>query len=134
MTKDVYTLQAFLDELDRLGGDLAHWPSQLRLDAEALLATSVQARAGLEAMRKAEAVLTWTQTKHSAAPDVMAALAMRYPQVRSHSGAVRRLSWAAAGAAALAFGLFVGAWPIQNNAPADFVAAALEQPGGSDVR
>jgi hypothetical protein len=131
MTTDNADLEEFLDALDRYGANLENWPQQARM--QALLARSPVARAHLAAMARTEAALK--QTRMIPMPDVseLVARAMRHRQERPQAVVVRRLSWAGAGALALAIGIFVGATPATTDDPVNVVTAALAQTDGHDV-
>jgi len=126
--------QEFLDRLDLYGGRLETWPIEAREAAEAMLETTPEARAHLDAMRRAEAALMRTQTAPRGGVDDLAARAMRAAQERPRQTAMRRLPWAVAGMAALVAGLYVGQLPSSaGEGPTEIVTAALDQSGGHDV-
>jgi len=132
MTPDV--LQEFLDRLDLYGGRLETWPIEAREAAEAMLETSPEARAHLDAMRRAETALLRSQAIRREDIDGLAARAMRAAQDRPRQTAMRRLPWAVAGVVALVLGLYVGQLPSSSGeGPTEIVTAALDQSGGHDV-
>ena len=126
-------IEEILDELDLRGGRLENWPAQDRAAAEALLDSSSEARGHLAAMRRVESALAQTQPAANTNIDSIAARAMRSAQDTSRRVAMRRVSWAFAGSLALFAGLYVGAQPEPNDAPADMVVAALGQSGDHDA-
>ncbi|HTW34675.1 MAG TPA: hypothetical protein VMD53_08655 [Rhizomicrobium sp.] len=127
-------LQEFLDRLDLYGGRLENWPVEPRAAAEALLQVSPEARAQLEAMRRAEAALMQSPGTETSGIDDLASRAMRAAQDRPRQTAMRRLPWAVAGMVALAAGLYVGQLPATgSDGPTEIVTAALDQSGGHDV-
>jgi ElaB/YqjD/DUF883 family membrane-anchored ribosome-binding protein len=126
--------QEFLDRLDLYGGRLEDWPVEARVAAEALLEHSPEARAQLNAMRRAEAALLQSQAIRSEGVDDFVARAMQAAQDRPRQAVVRRLPWAVAGVAALVAGLYVGQLPASaGEGPSEIVTAALDQSGGHDV-
>ena len=129
MTPD---FQEFLDRLDLYGGRLENWPAEARAAAETLLEHAAEARAQLNAMRRAEAALLQSQATGTQAINDVAARAMQAAQIRPREVAIRRLPWAVAAVAALVAGLYVGQLPMQaNEGPSEIVTAALDQSGGS---
>lgn len=126
--------QEFLDRLDLYGGRLETWPLDARAAAETMLETSPEARAQLDAMRRAEAALLQSQATHNEGVDEIAVRAMQATQDRPRQAVVRRLPWAVAGVAALVAGLYVGQLPASaGEGPSEIVTAALDQSGGHDV-
>jgi hypothetical protein len=123
--------QAFLDRLDLYGGRLENWPVEARAAAEALLERSLEARAQLNAMRRAEAVLMQSQATRADDLNEIAARAMQSAQARPQQVAIRRLPWAVAAMVALIAGLYVGQLPMSTEGPTEIVTAALDQSGGS---
>lgn len=123
--------QAFLDRLDLYGGRLENWPVEARAAAETLLERSLEARAQLNAMRRAEAVLMQPQAMRTENLTEIAARAMQSAQARPHQTAIRRLPWAVAAMVALIAGLYVGQLPMPTEGPTEIVTAALDQSGGS---
>jgi hypothetical protein len=121
--------EEFFDLLDRLGGDMEHWPASLRLMAEARLAISRPARAGLAAMRRTEALLATAAMVPAFDSGALAARASAIPQQRP---LVRRLSWAAAGTVAVVMGLLVGMTPQNDVSVIGSVQTALN-PGADDA-
>ena len=128
------TDEEFCSLLDEHGGDIARWPAQLRKEAQALLAHSSRARAGLKAMQEVESLLT-----HAPAPAfdaaALAAYATRQAQARRPlmNTALRRASFAALGAMALAAGILVGMMPSSDTTIIGSVQMALNG-SGSDVQ
>lgn len=137
MTPEFYEpeFQDFLDRLDLYGGRLETWPIEARAAAEAMLERSPEARAQLDAMRRAEAALLRSQTVRSEGLDDLAARAMRVAQDRPRETEMRRrLPWAVAGVVALMAGLYVGQLPASTGeGPTEIVTAALDQSGAHDV-
>jgi hypothetical protein len=100
------TPEAFEELLDRHGADLARWPHEARAAAEAFLTVSARANTQLAAMRDVEAYLMGSRA--TAGDGAYAAVAIRRARVRPARRVVSRAGWAAAAAAALAMGVFVG--------------------------
>lgn len=125
--------EEFLSLLDELGGDIARWPAPLAREAQALLAHSARARAGLAAMQTVEQLL-------AAAPitfdtGAVAARATQHAQARRPllTPALRKASFAALGVTALAAGILVGMTPPSGTAIVGSVQMALNG-SGSDVQ
>ncbi len=100
------TPEAFEDLLDRHGANLARWPDGARAEAEALLHGSERAKIALSTMRAVEAYLAGSRAMAGAT--TYATVATRRAQIRPARRAAVRAGWAAAAAAALAMGVFVG--------------------------
>jgi ferric-dicitrate binding protein FerR (iron transport regulator) len=131
MTPEESQFQEFLDRLDLYGGRLETWPAEARAAAEALLEHSPEARAQLNAMRRAETALTQSQAIHDEEINDIAARAMQSAQARPQQPAIRRLPWAVAAMVALIAGVYVGQLPTSSEEPTEIVTAALDQSGGS---
>jgi hypothetical protein len=128
------TDEEFHSLLDEHGGDITRWPARLRDEAQALLAHSRPARAGLKAMQDVESLLA-----HAPAPAfdaaALAARVTRQAQGRRPlmNPALRRASFAALGAMALAAGILVGMIPSGDTTIIGSVQMALNG-SGSDVQ
>ena len=129
MTPEVFL--EFLDRLDLYGGRLENWPVEARAAAEALLEHSPEARAQLNAMRRAEAALMQSLASETGKINDIAARAMQSAQAHPQPAAIRRLPWAVAAMVALIAGLYVGQMPMSAEEPTEIVTAALDQSGGS---
>ena len=132
--------RAFEDMLDTYGADPARWPSDTRAEAEALLATSAEARAHEAAMADVETFLrsgSLGAVPHADPSSVtnMAAIAMRHRQVKYVSPTGRKVRWGAAFAAALVLGVAVGHVRLDaaDSNPDQVVAIALEGARSFDV-
>lgn len=124
----------FISHLDRLGGEIDLWPTQLREDALMTLTKSVQAQAALKAIREVERLLELTAHSHH---DDSATITFRATrQIQSSrpvlSPALRKASFAALGALALAAGIIVGMTPPSGASIVGSVQSAING-GGSDV-
>ena len=129
-------LSTFEDLLDLHGGDLARWPSDARVAANALLAGSAEARALRDGMAEVEAVLRRSSTPVAAGGlDAIAARATRHRQETPVRRSALRASWAAAATIVLLVGLWIGAYaPVEHDASPDRVmASALGAGGAADV-
>lgn len=126
--------EEFLELLDRLGGDMERWPASLRLMAQARLAQSPAARAGLAAMQRTEALLAAASVVPAFNAEALnsATLAARASANAQQRPLVRRLSWAAVGAAAMVMGLLVGMTPQNDVSVVGSVQTALA-PGADDA-
>ncbi len=131
MTPDESQFLEFLDRLDLYGGRLEDWPREARAAAAVLLEHSPEARAQLNAMRRAETVLTQSQAIHDEGINAIAARAMQSAQAHPHPAAIRRLPWAVAAMVALIAGVYVGQLSTSTEEPTEIVTAALDQSGGS---
>jgi hypothetical protein len=129
------TDEEFIAFLDEFGREPAVWPAHLRDGAAALLASSARARAALKAMRDMESLLALTAPVPLYDTATIAARAVRESQgVRPVlGGVVRKLSFAALGAMALAAGILVGMTPPSDTAIVGSVRMALNG-GASDVQ
>jgi len=125
--------EEFLSLLDELGGDIARWPAHLAREAQALLAQSARARAGLAAMRTVEQLLAIAPPPFDTGG--VTARATQHPQARRAllAPALRRASFAALGVTALAAGILVGMTPPSGTAIVGSVQMALNG-SGSDVQ
>ena len=97
-------LSTFLDHLDGHGGDVAAWPNDTRIGAEALMVHSSPARAALVATLEVERLLREGAARDGApglAADVLAARAMRRPQDHAASRSARPATRAMVAAAAM---------------------------------
>lgn len=126
--------EQFIGLLDELGGKLALWPAHLQKDALALLKDSAGARSALDAMKDVESLLALTTHVPHCDIGAIAALAMRHGQNQRPilGPALRKASFAALGALALAAGILVGMTPPSATAIVGSVQMALNG-GGSDV-
>jgi len=124
--------EEFFSLLDERGADLAGWPVHLREDAAALLERSARARAGLKAMQDVDSLLALSAPAPHFDANGVAARATRQSQASRSimSPAVRKLSFAAAGALSLAAGILVGMTPPSGTAIVGSVQMALN--GGSN--
>jgi hypothetical protein len=115
------TEEEFIALLDERGGELIQWPVALLPAADMLLKKSARARAALQAMQRAEALL-------SVAADYgtfdALGIAARASRAQQRSG-FRPLSLMAAGALALAVGILIGMTPTNDSALIGSVQAAL---------
>jgi hypothetical protein len=132
MTTDEFTLTMFLDALDLYGGTIESWPPPLQAQARELLSRSSSARASLDAMLQVEGYLDRTRLLSSPAAGAIVAAAMQKRQDRPRPAATRWVPWTAAGALALAAGVFVGFVTLPVT-PQDYLGAALVQTDTSDV-
>jgi len=129
-----HDIQEVLDWLDLYGGRLENWPPLARAAAEVTLEYSPDARAALAAMRRVEEALMRSQAIDAGGVDAIAARAMQAPQMDGRRILMRRLPWAAAAAAALLAGFYVGVMPAEHNdTAADTTLAMLDQSGDHDV-
>jgi hypothetical protein len=123
--------EEFHSLLDELGGDPTRWPEPRRREAQALLAGSAHARASLKAMQVVESLLA----RPAPALDT-SRIATRASQARQSrpllSSALRKVSFAALGVAALAAGILVGMTPPSGTAIVGSVQMALNG-GTGDV-
>lgn len=123
--------EEFHSLLDERGGNPARWPEPRRQEAQALLARSAKARASLKAMQAVESLLA-----HPAPAFDTGRIAARASQARQSrpllSPALRKVSFAALGALALAAGILVGMTPPNGNAIVGSVRMALNG-GTGDV-
>jgi hypothetical protein len=129
------TDEEFISLLDELGGDPAGWPVHLRLDAMPLLEQSARARAALKAMQDVESLLARSAPALAFDSTAIAARAMRHSQARRPimGPVLRKVSFAALGALALAAGILVGMTPPSDTAIIGSVQMALNG-GGNDVQ
>ncbi|HEX4027489.1 MAG TPA: hypothetical protein VHX18_07705 [Rhizomicrobium sp.] len=129
------TDEEFISLLDEWGGDPARWPVHLRLDAMPLLEHSARARAGLKAMQDVERLLARSAPAPAFDSAAIAARATRHGQAGRPimSPALRKVSFAALGALALAAGILVGMTPPGDTAIIGSVQMALNG-GGNDVQ
>ena len=125
-------LDEFLDAVNRLGGDIATWPSDLRAPAEVLLSTSAEARRHLLAMQCAETLLAETRVAALANSNVIAQRAIQHRQDRGARPAVRNLSVGTAAALVFVLGIYVGGVTAAADAPDEAIAAALSLGDGAD--
>jgi len=130
MTTDEFTLAKFLDALDLYGGTIESWPPPLQAQAQELLSPSSSARESLEAMLQVERYLDRTRPLSSPVAGAIVAAAMQKRQDRP--AVTRWVPWTAAGALALAAGVFTGFVTLPV-APQDYLGAALVQTDASDV-
>ncbi len=128
------TEEQFISLLDELGGEPAGWPAHLREGAKALLAHSARARSALKAMQDVERLLARSAPAPVFDAAAMAARASRPGQAGRSimSRALRKVSFAALGAAALAAGIVVGMTPPSGSAIVGSVQMALNG-GAGDV-
>jgi hypothetical protein len=129
------TDEEFISLLDELGGDPAGWPVHLRLDAMPLLEQSARARAALKAMQDVESLLARSAPALAFDSAAIAARAMRHSHARRPimGPVLRKVSFAALGALALAAGILVGMTPPSDTAIIGSVQMALNG-GGNDVQ
>ena len=128
-------LSTFEDLLDLHGGDLARWPADARPAADALLASSTEARALRDAMAQVETVLRLSSAPADAGGlDAIAARATRHRQETPVRRFAVRAGWAVAATIVLLVGLSVGAHaPIEHDvSPGSVMASALDG-GAADV-
>jgi hypothetical protein len=128
------TDEEFISLLDERGSNIAGWPAHLREGARVVLAHSPQARVALKVMADVESLLTHTPAL-ALDTATLAARATRQNQARRHvlGPIVRKVSFAALGAMALAAGILVGMTPPSDTAIIGSVRMALNG-GGSDVQ
>jgi hypothetical protein len=128
------TEDEFIALLDELGGEAEGWPAHLREGAIALLAHSARARAALKAMRDVEGFLAQSTPALSIDCAAIATRASRpgQPGPSIMSPALRKVSFAALGVAALAAGIMVGMTPPSGSAIVGSVQMALNG-GTGDV-
>ena len=128
------TEEDFISLLDERGGDTAGWPARLREEAQALLRQSAKARAALKAMRDAESLVALSAPAPACDTAAIAARATRHAQATRSlmKPVVRKASFAALGALALAAGILVGMTPPSGTAIVGSVQMALNG-GGNDV-
>jgi hypothetical protein len=128
------TDEEFISLLDEIGGDIAGWPAHLRKDAMTLLERSAGACASLNAMQDVERLLALSRPAPSLDTAAMAARATQASQAGRSimSPGLRKVSFAAAGAMALAAGILVGITPPSDAAIIGSVQMALNG-GASDV-
>jgi hypothetical protein len=128
------TDEEFISLLDERGSNIAGWPAHLREDARATLAHSHPARAALKAMADVESLLAHAPALAFDAAS-LAARATRQDQPRRNAivPLLRKISFAALGAMALAAGILVGMTPPSDTAIIGSVRMALNG-GGSDVQ
>jgi hypothetical protein len=128
------TEEQFISLLDELGGEPASWPSHLREGAKALLAHSATARAALKAMQDVERLLAYSAPAPIFDAAAMAARASRLgqPGPSIMGTGLRKVSFAALGAVALAAGIVVGMTPPSGSAIVGSVQMALNG-GTGDV-
>jgi ferric-dicitrate binding protein FerR (iron transport regulator) len=128
------TEEQFISLLDELGGEPAGWPAHLREGAKTVLAHSARARAALKAIQDVEQLLAYSAPAPAFDAAATAARATRRGQADRSiiSPALRKVSFAALGAAALAAGIVVGMTPPSGSAIAGSVQTALNG-GTGDV-
>lgn len=128
------TEEQFISMLDELGGEPAGWPAHLREGAKTVLAHSARARAALKAIQDVEQLLAHSAPARAFDAAAMAARATRRGQAGRSimSPALRKVSFAALGVAALAAGIVVGMTPPSGSAIAGSVQTALNG-GAGDV-
>ena len=107
-------LATFEDGLDRFGADLSAWPAADRAAGTTCLAADPAARAALAEAQQVETLLR-AQRQAPPALDAFATRAMAHPQARRVPLAARRAGWAAAAAAALVLGLYVGGIAVSQH-------------------
>lgn len=128
------TDEEFISLLDVLGGEITQWPPHLREGAQTLLEHSLMARRSLKAMRDVEGLLAISVPAHVLNGAAIAADATRHRQTGGSimGPGVRKVSFAALGALALAAGILLGMAPPSDTAIIGSVQMALNG-GGSDV-
>jgi hypothetical protein len=116
------TDEEFIALLDERGGERTCWPVALLPATETLLENSARARAALQAMQRAEALLSVAADHGIFDAQGLAARVSCRAQQRT---GIRPLSLIAAGALALAVGILFGMTPTNDSALIGSVQAAL---------
>jgi hypothetical protein len=116
------TEEEFIALLDERGGERDLWPVALLPAADGLLENSARARAALQAMQRAEALLSVAADHGTFNAIAIAAKASRRAQQQT---GIHPLSLMAAGALALAMGILIGMTPTNDSALIGSMQAAL---------